>query len=124
TLRGSITPQRAWWQVVYYDLHMTIQPSDSSITGYNNITYRVVDKPQKLQIDLQQPLVIDQIKQGDRTLPYHRIESSNAYFINVPKNLKTDSLYNNTVNYHGVLKGSKKSNWGFNWAQDSLGNLW
>lgn len=41
TLRGSITPQRAWWDVTFYNLHVKINPADSSISGYNGITYLV-----------------------------------------------------------------------------------
>lgn len=39
TLRGSFTtPGRKWWDVTFYDLHVAIQPNDSSIAGYNRIT--------------------------------------------------------------------------------------
>src|SRR5580704_1212803 len=31
TLQGSLTPQRSWWDVTFYDLHVTVSPSDSSI---------------------------------------------------------------------------------------------
>src|SRR5580704_10793464 len=43
TLRGSFdTPGRVWWDVTFYDLHVAINPKDSSIRGYNGITYRVL----------------------------------------------------------------------------------
>src|SRR4051794_1599251 len=41
TLRGSVTPERAWWDVVFYDLHVRIADRDSSLSGWNAITYRV-----------------------------------------------------------------------------------
>src|SRR6202022_2476641 len=31
TLRGSITPQRSWWDVVFYDLHTAVNPADSTV---------------------------------------------------------------------------------------------
>ena len=40
TLRGSITPQRAWWDVTFYDLHVRISPADSSIRGSTGIRVR------------------------------------------------------------------------------------
>ena len=47
TLRGSYTtPQRAWWDVTFYDLHVAVNPSDSSIRGFNGITYRVLKPAQ------------------------------------------------------------------------------
>ncbi|MFL5468723.1 MAG: hypothetical protein ACJ8AE_02875, partial [Gemmatimonadaceae bacterium] len=45
TLRGSNTPARAWWDASFYDLHVKINPADSSISGYNAITYRVLKSP-------------------------------------------------------------------------------
>src|SRR4051812_30473790 len=42
TLRGSNGPQRSWWDVSFYDLHVAISPTDSSVKGSNAITYRVL----------------------------------------------------------------------------------
>lgn len=126
SLRGSITPQRAWWEVTFYDLYVTIQPEDSSITGYNNITYRVTDEPKALQIDLQDPLKIDQVKQNGQTLHFDRAENSYAYMVKVPEGLKQDSLYTLSIYYHGRPKVAENPPWdgGFIWRQDSLGNQW
>jgi len=63
TIRGSNTPQRAWWDATYYDLHVKVNPADSSISGYNAITYRVLKPAREMQIDLQMPLVVDSIVQ-------------------------------------------------------------
>src|ERR1041384_1381964 len=53
TLRGSFTtPGRSWWDASFYDLHVAVSPSDSSIKGYNAITYRVVKPGREMQIDL------------------------------------------------------------------------
>lgn len=126
TLRGSLTPQRAWWEVTYYDLHVTVQPDDSSISGYNNITYRVTGVPRKLQIDLQQPLQIDRVTQNGRELSWQRVGGSSAYFVDVPKALSRDSLHTLSVYYHGRPKTAENPPWdgGFIWAEDSRGNPW
>lgn len=126
SLRGSITPQRAWWEVKFYDLHVTVQPADSFITGYNNITYRVTGKPRLMQIDLQDPLQIDQIKQGGQKLEYHRVNNSYAYMIKVPEGLQRDSLYTISIYYQGHPKVAENAPWdgGFIWKQDSLGHPW
>ncbi|MDZ7658246.1 M1 family metallopeptidase [Fodinibius sp.] len=126
SLRGSITAERGWWDVVYYNLNVTIQPEDSSITGYNNITYRVTKEPKRMQIDLQDPLNIDQIKQNGQTLDYNRAKNSYAYMVDMPDNLKRDSLYTISVYYQGKPKVAENAPWdgGFVWAQDSLGNHW
>lgn len=126
TLRGSITPQRAWWDVVYYDLHVTLQPADSSITGYNNITYRVEKPVKQMQIDLQPPLQIDQVLQDGEKLSFHRVNDSNAYHIDVPRDLNNGSLHTISVYYQGSPRVARNAPWdgGFVWARDSLGNPW
>src|SRR3954454_9684482 len=68
TLRGSNGPQRSWWDVSFYDLHVAISPKDSSVKGSNAITYRVLQPGREMQIDLMVPLVVDGIEQDGRAL--------------------------------------------------------
>src|SRR6516164_11836458 len=65
TLRGSITPERAWWDVLRYDISVRPDYKSKSISGSNRITFTVLTGgDQTMQIDLQQPLVIDSILDG------------------------------------------------------------
>ncbi len=59
TLRGSITAERAWWDLTFYDLRVAVNPAERTISGSNTIHYRVVEPAQVLQIDLQPPLRIE-----------------------------------------------------------------
>ena len=77
TLRGSNGPGRAWWDAEFYDLHVRVNPADSSIHGWNGITYRVLQPGRVMQIDLQVPLRVDSIVQGRVALSYRR--DSNAF---------------------------------------------
>jgi len=126
TLRGSITPQRAWWEVTFYDLQTTIHSQDSTIEGQNTIYYRVIDTPQKMQIDLQSPMRITQITRRKTPLSFQRFDDTNAYFIDMPEGLKRDSIYQLTVQFEGKPKVAVNPPWdgGFIWRQDSLGNPW
>ena len=63
TLRGSNGPGRAWWDATFYDLHVAVSPADSSIRGWNAITYRVLKPSAEMQIDLQVPLEVDSMVQ-------------------------------------------------------------
>ena len=42
SLRGSITKERAWWDVQNYHLDIKVNPADSTITGSNTIGYKVL----------------------------------------------------------------------------------
>jgi len=134
TLRGSITPQRAWWDVTFYDLHVKINPADSTISGYNGITYRVIKQmptydPSSLdggemQIDLMTPLVVDSMMQNAQSLNYRR--DGNAFFVKITAPQPLQSEQTITVYYHGKPRVAKNPPWdgGVTWKKDSLGNPW
>ena len=59
TLRGSIGPGRSWWDVKTYELKVKFNLEDSTISGSNTIWFDVLKQGNMMQIDLQEPLVID-----------------------------------------------------------------
>ena len=63
TLRGSNGPGRAWWDATKYDLYVTFNIEDSSISGYNIISYKELNRDHTgyFQIDLQEPMIIDSV---------------------------------------------------------------
>ncbi len=118
TLRGSITPERAWWDLNFYDLNVKVQPDKKFISGYNIIRYKVLEAHQVMQIDLQEPLKITGISQDDEQLAYRRIGS--AYFINLRKK-QVPGTYNELyVQYSGNPKEAVRAPWdgGFSWSKD------
>jgi aminopeptidase N len=126
TIRGSNTPQRAWWDASFYDLHVRVSPTDSSITGYNAITYRVL-KPapaREMQIDLQVPLVVDSIVQDGLELSARR--DGNAFFVTLIAPQRIGAKKNITVYYHGKPRVATHAPWdgGYVWARDSLARDW
>ncbi|MDT8347943.1 MAG: hypothetical protein RQ756_09080, partial [Flavobacteriaceae bacterium] len=62
SLRGSITPERAWWDLNFYELEIEVDPVTKSINGSNTVHYKVLRPNQRMQIDLQHPLRITEIK--------------------------------------------------------------
>ncbi len=125
TLRGSFTtPGRVWWDVAFYDLHVAIHPSDSTIDGYNSISYRVLKPAQVMQIDLMTPLEIDSMVQDGRAVAYRR--DGNAFFVTLSKSQRAGALNKITVFYHGHPRVARRPPWegGFSWMHDSLGNPW
>ncbi|HEX6599285.1 MAG TPA: M1 family metallopeptidase [Gemmatimonadaceae bacterium] len=125
TLRGSIGPARAWWDVSFYDLHVRVNPKDSSISGVNRITFRMLELRSEMQLDLQQPMVMDSVVWGaHRALTMRR--DGNAYFVSFPTEVsrsKTDSVI---AYFHGKPRAAQRAPWdgGFVWARDSLGSRW
>jgi aminopeptidase N len=123
TLRGAITPERAWWDVTFYDLHVTLDPADSTVRGWSGITYRVTGKPSAMQIDLQQPLGIDSVVQDGRRVSYRR--EGNAFFLALSGQRKGTSR-TVTVHYSGRPRVAQRPPWdgGLIWARDADGHPW
>ena len=70
SLRGSITPQRAWWDLTYYHLDISVDPDNRFIKGSNTVQYKVLESNDEMQIDLQEPLKITKITQDGNELNF------------------------------------------------------
>jgi hypothetical protein len=121
TLRGTNSPLRSWWDVTFYDLRVAISPGDSSIRGWNGISYRVVRPGDQMQIDLQPPLVVDSMVQDGQRLSFRR--DSNAFFVTLPGPQPRGAVKTIAVHYHGRPLVARRPPWegGFGWGVDSLG---
>jgi aminopeptidase N len=123
TLRGSITPERAWWDLNFYDLKVKINPDEKTISGSNTIVYTVLKNHQVMQIDLQPPLSIERILQDKQPLNFNKI-GKNAYLIALKKNQQKGNKESLTVYYSGKPLVAKRAPWdgGFSWSKDREGN--
>jgi hypothetical protein len=85
TLRGSIGPHRAWWNVLHYELSFEPDFTERSLKGRNRIEFKTTGKPitDRMQIDLQAPMQIDQVRLGTVSLPVER--EGNVYWVDVKK---------------------------------------
>ncbi|HOY07004.1 MAG TPA: M1 family metallopeptidase [Saprospiraceae bacterium] len=122
TLRGSITPQRAWWDLTFYDLKVNVNIADKTISGNNTIYYKVLNSSNLLQIDLQPPMRIEKAEQDGKTLEVQQA-GANAYFIVLQKQQPVGSAQSVTVWYSGKPREAVHAPWdgGFSWAKDEKG---
>ncbi|MEX0890583.1 MAG: M1 family metallopeptidase [Gemmatimonadota bacterium] len=124
TLRGTHGPERAWWDVTFYDLHVRVNPADSTIAGWNAISYRVVQPAAGMQIDLQEPLVVDSVVQDGERLSVRR--EGNALFVALSAPQPMGGVKTVTVHYHGTPRAAVNPPWdgGFIWRRDPAGAPW
>ncbi len=121
TLRGSITPERAWWDLNYYHLDIEVKPDDKYIAGKNTIRYKVLETKQVLQVDLQPPLKIEKITQDGKKLKF--TSNGNAHFVSLKKEQKKGEFNEIIVHYSGHPKEAIRAPWdgGFSWKKDDNG---
>lgn len=121
TLRGSITPERAWWDLNYYHLSVEVFPETQSIQGKNLVRYQVKEPAQTLQIDLQQPLNITAVKQDGVELSFRR--EGAAHFISLKKSQEKGAFNELEIFYEGKPKVAVRPPWdgGITWQKDSNG---
>jgi aminopeptidase N len=114
--------ERTSFDVLRYDLNITINPENKEIIGYNDITFKAVHPTKKIQLDLFDNMKIDGItNQKFGKLEYIREE--NAVFVQFPSSLIQDSVYTIRFMYHGNPKIAKNAPWdgGFVFKKDSNG---
>ena len=122
TLRGSITPERIWWDLTYYHLKVQVDPEKRYISGENTIKYSVLSANQTMQIDLQAPLNITKVTQDGKNLKI--LHDGNAHFITLTKQQIIGNTESIIVHYEGNPKEAIRAPWdgGFSWKKDSNGN--
>ena len=124
TLRGTVTEQRAWWDLTYYHLSVKVNIDQQTISGSNLIQYQVLKGQQVLQIELQSPLKITEVIQNNRKLK--SIKKGYSYFITLQDEQIVGDINQLTVFYEGKPQKSKNPPWsgGLTWKEDGNGNPW
>ena len=125
TLRGSITPERSWWNLLHYNIQVQPNLTNQTIQGKVDILFKVMSKAKRMQIDLQQPLVIDSILflgKSKQLLSF--VREGNVAMVNMPKQLQVNMEGLVQVYYHGVPRAAIRAPWdgGISWTKDELGN--
>eukprot|EP01035_Chromulina_nebulosa_P010432 gene10432-14009_t len=119
TLRGTITPERAWWDLVYYNLQLIPDIREKTLKGQNTLVYKPIADGNVMQIDLQPPMQVDKVLQGEKELSFSR--DGNVYLITVTNSSKgTNSI---TVYFSGKPRISPNPPWsgGLTWKKDANG---
>ncbi len=121
-LRGSITPEREWWDLLHYDLALQVFPDTKRIEGSNTITFKTLRAGQRMQIDLQPPLAITRIAHGEADAKFER--EGKVYWVQLAKPLAADVEDRIQVFYGGKPVESRRPPWsgGFSWDKDDKGN--
>ena len=122
TLRGSITPEREWWDLVHYNLDIVVNPDKQTIEGTNTMLYRVLEPGTVMQIDLQEPMVLGKAVQNGASLTIKK--DGNAHFITMGAAQEPGKLNKIVLHYSGKPQPAARPPWdgGITWQKDNNGN--
>ena len=124
TLRGTVGPERAWWDVTSYAINVKPDFESKSIEGVTEIRFKVLDSKNKMQVDLQQPLKVSSFSWNGKELKSER--EGNVYWVDFGESLKKGTNQTLTVKYSGVPRQAVRPPWdgGWIWTKDKNGNPW
>jgi aminopeptidase N len=138
TLRGSITPERAWWDVASYNIYVAPDYKNRSIKGWNDISFDINSdgKNRRMQIDLQQPMIIDSIIFNNKKIKTFK-RNGNVYLIDfgnfkftvartLVKKEKAIPLHTIRIYFHGKPVVAQRPPWDGGWIfeKDAQGRPW
>lgn len=124
TLRGTINPERSWWDVTHYAI--TVQPDyvAKTIKGSNTITFLAVQPGKEMQIDLQEPMELTAASISSATIPFTR--EGNVYHLHFQNTIQKGSTQNLELRFAGKPREAIRPPWdgGWIWKKDANGNPW
>ncbi len=133
TLRGSLNAERNWWDVRHYAISVTPDFTNKEISGAVTIRFYVTGKPQtNMQIDLQQPMVIDKAEffaaAGAQGTPLTVAKKDiNVWYADFTgQAMKPGIEYRLHIHYHGKPREAVRPPWdgGWIWKKDKKGSPW
>ena len=122
SLQGGLRFERTCFDILRYDLDITVDPNKKSIFGANDITFKVIEPTKKIQLDLFDNMIID----GITSKEFGKLESTrdeNAVFVHFNQTLEKNKTYTIRFSYYGNPKIAKNAPWdgGFVFKKDSKG---
>ncbi len=124
TLRGTITPERAWWDVLFYGITVKPDYNKKTIEGNVIMNFRTLGAGNTMQIDLQMPMQIGDVLWNNQKLTVKRNE--NVCLVRFPSKLKQGSVESINISFSGHPREAVNPPWdgGWIWKKDQNGNPW
>lgn len=122
SLRGGLPFERTSFDVLKYDLELSVFPDEKMISGSNTITFRVVEDTENIQLDLFENMHIDSVNSAE----FGNIEITrkhDAVYLHFPRVLTINSIHTIIFSYYGNPVEAQNAPWdgGFVWSKDSNG---
>ncbi|MEM7371441.1 MAG: M1 family metallopeptidase [Bacteroidota bacterium] len=125
SLRGSITGERAWWDLTYYHLQVKILPEEKALEGMVDVSYTVLKQHSVMQIDLQAPLKMSRVT-DDKGNHLEVRQEGPAHFVQLKEPQQVGAHHQIRIVYEGKPRIAANPPWdgGFSWDKDQNGTDW
>lgn len=124
SLRGSLSPYRTAYDILYYHLDVKVDIENKFISGSNLFLFKATTDFNRLQFDLFKNLNVEKVVYKGTELKFDR--EFNAVFVDFPRGIQEGAIDSFRVFYSGNPIIAKRAPWdgGFVFSKDSLGNPW
>ncbi|RZJ74505.1 MAG: M1 family peptidase [Flavobacterium sp.] len=124
SLQGGLRKERTSFDVQRYDLNIKIDPEKRFISGYNEVTLKIVEATGRIQLDLFENMKVDSIIFNGKKLPYNR--DNDAVFVNFTNPLAKGKEEKLRFYYSGNPIVARNAPWdgGFVFSKDESGKPW
>lgn len=126
--RGELTESRTWFDVQRYELDITPDLTNKTISGTVEMTYKVRYSENLMQVDLQAPMRVDSIflVEEDKRAIREKMsfnEMRNRVFVKFKRKPAFQKVQKLLIYFHGTPSKAKQAPWqdGFVWKRDTLG---
>ena len=116
SITGYLNDDRKAFDVTFYNLDLTIYPSNKTIEGSVDITFKIVNVTKKIQIELASNFDVSGITDSkNNALNFNRV--GKAIFIDFNKTYQVGEIETIKINYSGKPQVARKPPWkgGFVW---------
>jgi aminopeptidase N len=120
-LRGEYGPYRANNDLLYYHLHVRVDPEKKFLSGDVLTRFKMLQDGTRIQLDLHEALAVDKIIFDGKPLKYER--DSGAVFVDFPETLHAGREYSIDFFYSGAPLTTGRFG-GITFKQDPAGRTW
>ncbi|MFM1929184.1 MAG: hypothetical protein RL387_512 [Bacteroidota bacterium] len=128
SLRGSLNKNRDWFDIQSYDISVIPDYNNKTIAGDVVWKAKAVKTAQDIQVDLQEPLIIDSVLiwTNNKWEKLDFTRSGNIALVKHQKNIGLQSDFSLWIFYHGKPREAIRPPWdgGWIWKKDSNGHPW
>ena len=109
TLRGTLSAERANYDVKHYLLDVKIDIEKKFLSGSNQISFEVINDLPVLQFDLFENMNVKRVEWNNKKMRFNR--EYNAVFVRFPETLKKGSKHSIVIYYDGNPTVAKRAPW-------------